>query len=50
MTLHTNYGLTLALLATLLMTGCGIKPKHLEPPPGGEKSDFPRTYPTPESQ
>ena len=43
---HTNYGLWLALLATLLIASCGIKPTHLEPPAGTDKNDFPRTYPT----
>lgn len=45
MTLPRKYGLWLALLATVLMTSCGIKPNKLEPPPGSKESGFPRTYP-----
>jgi predicted small lipoprotein YifL len=45
MTLHRNYGLWLALLATLLISACGIKPGRLEQPPGTDKNDFPRDYP-----
>ncbi len=43
-----NYGLWLALLATLVITGCGIKPTNLEPPSGADKKDFPKTYPSAE--
>lgn len=43
-----HYGLGTALLATLLLvSACGIKPKHMEPPAGAENKTFPRTYPAP---
>jgi len=35
----------LSLSATL--SGCGIKPGSVEPPPGAEDRVFPRTYPDP---
>ncbi|PZO88895.1 MAG: hypothetical protein DI626_00720 [Micavibrio aeruginosavorus] len=52
-----KYGLCAALLATALFTsGCGIKPKDLDPPSAVEaekmgtkkpENPFPRTYPAP---
>ena len=36
---------TLLAAVVLPMAGCGKK-GPLEPPPGSEKSDFPRPYPT----
>lgn len=44
-----KYGLWIALLATAVMiAGCGIKPNHLDQPPGTEPNEFPRDYPQPE--
>lgn len=43
---HRNYGLYAALLATLLIAACGIKPSKLDPPPGAENTPFPKTYPS----
>lgn len=45
MTRRCKYGLSLALLATLVMGGCGIKPNHLSPPDKEAGKDFPRAYP-----
>lgn len=45
MTHGYKYGLGLALLATLLLGACGIKPGSVEPPAGAEGKEFPRTYP-----
>ncbi len=45
MTQVLKYGLCLALLATLPLNACGIKPGKLEQPAGTEKNDFPRDYP-----
>ncbi len=28
-----------------LLSGCGIKPKDVDPPEGAEESTFPQTYP-----
>jgi len=43
---HRKYGLWLALLATLLIAACGIKPGHLDPPASDKPNQFPRTYPS----
>jgi len=40
------YSAVFVCLATVL-SGCGIKPDSLEPPPGAEEKVFPRTYPDP---
>lgn len=40
------YSFVLIALSTAL-TGCGIKPGSVEPPPGAEDRVFPRTYPDP---
>jgi hypothetical protein len=40
--------LTLALLISCTLAGCGIKPSSVEPPEGSEGTVFPRTYPAPE--
>jgi hypothetical protein len=34
----------LAILMSMPLYGCGIKPSDVEPP-GGKKTEFPRTYP-----
>lgn len=36
-----------ALAAALMLTGCGKKPKLVDPPQGKENDHFPRTYPAP---
>lgn len=36
-------GLVFAL--SMPLSGCGIKPKHLEPPADAENNGFPHTYP-----
>lgn len=37
-----------ATLACLLLTAaCGIKPAHVDAPPGSDPKVFPRTYPDP---
>lgn len=47
MSKERNYGLIAALLTiSVLLAGCGIKPRDLDPPPGVEKNDFPRHYPS----
>jgi len=44
-----QYGPLIPLLAiALLMAACGIKPGHLEPPPGSTGT-FPQTYPAPDN-
>ena len=43
---YRNYGLWLALLATVLVASCGIKPGHLDPPAGTDKNKFPQDYPS----
>ncbi|MBU6475320.1 MAG: hypothetical protein KGQ70_05090 [Alphaproteobacteria bacterium] len=44
----TNLTFCLALTGALsLLGGCGIKPSRLSPPPGAQKSDYPRVYPDP---
>jgi hypothetical protein len=35
------------LLLSLSVSGCGIRPGDVDPPPGVEKNAFPRTYPDP---
>lgn len=38
------------MAATLLaLTGCGIKPNHVDPPQGAEDSTFPAEYPNPQT-
>ena len=32
-------------LLVLPLSGCGIKPSSVDPPPGAENLKFPRTYP-----
>ncbi len=49
MNVHRNYGLCALLLATVLLAGCGIKPGHVEPPEGVDKTAFPKTYPAPDN-
>jgi hypothetical protein len=39
--------MALALSMSTVLSGCGTKPSHLEPPPGAEKNGFPHTYPAP---
>jgi hypothetical protein len=34
-------------LLSLPVSGCGIRPGEVDPPPGVEKHAFPRTYPDP---
>ena len=36
------------LLLSMSVAACGIKPGHVDPPPGAEDTVFPRTYPVPE--
>jgi hypothetical protein len=36
------------LLLSMLTAACGVKPSHVDPPPGAENTDFPRTYPAPD--
>ena len=46
--LRFNPRLLLAiLLFPLAVSGCGIRPGQVDPPPGAEKLTFPRTYPDP---
>jgi hypothetical protein len=33
------------LLLSLPVSGCGIRPGEVDPPPGVDKKAFPRTYP-----
>ncbi len=35
-----------ALLLSIALGGCGIKPDQLKPPAGYEEKDYPRTYPS----
>lgn len=43
---RTHYFIYIFLCVNVcLLSGCGIKPPHVEPPPGAEHSDFPATYP-----
>lgn len=35
----------IAILASLTISGCGIKPSKLSPPEDAKKSEYPRTYP-----
>jgi uncharacterized protein YceK len=30
-----------------LLSGCGVKPSHVDPPPGVKVDTFPKTYPNP---
>lgn len=32
------------------LAACGVKPSKVSPPPGGEQSGFPHTYPNPNVQ
>lgn len=32
-------------ISLLILSGCGVKPKHVDPPEGAEHSPFPRVYP-----
>lgn len=41
--------MSVAFLALLLLGGCGIKPKHVDPPESAEKSTFPNVYPNPQT-
>lgn len=38
--------LCLSLSAIVFLSGCGVKPSRLDPPPGAEDSEFPNTYPS----
>lgn len=38
-----------ALAAALAVSGCGKKPKMVDPPQGKENDHFPRAYPAPQS-
>jgi hypothetical protein len=33
------------LILVLPLTACGIKPDHVDPPPGAESLVYPKTYP-----
>jgi hypothetical protein len=35
------------LLLSLPLSGCGIRPSVVDPPPGAAKLTFPRAYPDP---
>ena len=49
-TFSTSMIAALALMCiALLLSGCGIKPSHVEPPNGAENSTFPNVYPNPET-
>ncbi len=39
----------LLMICVLLLAGCGIKPNHVDPPEGAEKSTFPNVYPSPQT-
>jgi len=39
--------LSLSLLALVTVSGCGIKPGKVSPPPGVSKDTYPQTYPDP---
>lgn len=39
----------LSLCVILAVTGCGVKPRDVDPPQGKENDQFPRTYPDPEN-
>jgi hypothetical protein len=42
--------LSLAVMALLAgITGCGIKPSKVDPPPSVRHDTFPKTYPDPET-
>jgi len=41
--------LALAILASPL-SGCGVKPKKVDPPSGQAATQFPHTYPAPDDQ
>lgn len=37
----------ISLCMAMLLTGCGVKPSHVDPPAGVQKDTFPQTYPDP---
>ena len=37
--------ISLALMMSMGVAACGVKPKTLSPPEGAEETSFPRTYP-----
>ena len=43
---YKHYIYTIFLCVNILMlSACGVKPSHVDPPEGAEHSQFPRTYP-----
>lgn len=41
--------IVLSLCMAVLLTGCGVKPVSVDPPPGVKKDTFPRVYPDPKT-
>lgn len=44
---HLPVYIVVAGLMSMALTGCGVKPSTLSPPPGADERNFPRTYPDP---
>ncbi|MCB9991691.1 MAG: hypothetical protein H6867_10055 [Rhodospirillales bacterium] len=44
---HIILPVAASLCIALSLSSCGIKPDSVEPPPGAESKEFPRTYPDP---
>lgn len=42
----TIAALCLTFTALMVLSGCGVKPSRLDPPPGAEDRTFPNTYPS----
>lgn len=42
-----NRKILVFLALCLTLSGCGVKPSFVDPPPGVEPDPFPRTYPSP---
>jgi predicted small lipoprotein YifL len=43
--LTTTLYMLLFITLSISITGCGVKPKELDPPPGAEDELFPAQYP-----
>ncbi len=41
--------IVLSLCVAVLLTGCGVKPAKVDPPPGVKKDSFPAVYPDPKT-
>lgn len=42
--------LVLCSAILVLLAACGVKPPHVDPPPGNGPDTFPRTYPSPDEE